>query len=272
MTHPPDNDDLLRARSYDDVANAYETVNAPLMFDAPAQALVRFAAVAPGERVLDVGAGTGAVSRAVLAAAADVVALDPSVPMLLAARRGGVTDAVAGMLPDLPIIGASVDVVLSAFVMTHVDDPDAATRDIHRVLRRGGRLALSAWSPSDDEYSAAWSEVVSEFAPADAMEAAALRVLPGEPRFSRPTGLADLLDANGFARVRTETHSFVFELNLREMVETRGACASGRALRAMLSDAEWSAFQARVREVLGRKFPRGIRYNRRVHVSMGWKD
>jgi ubiquinone/menaquinone biosynthesis C-methylase UbiE len=261
---------LLRARSYDDVAEVYERVNAPVFFDAPARALVEFAALARGERALDVGTGTGAVARAALPLLGErgVVAIDPSIAMLMAGRRAGVEHAAVACLPDLPFVSESFDAVMSAFVMTHVDDPDAAVRDIHRVLRAGGRIVLSAWSPSDDEYSTTWSGVAHEFVDAAELNAAALRVLPGEPRFAKREGLADLLDANGFASVRTEVLSFRFTLNVDQMAESREVNAGGRALRALLSDDAWRSFQRRVRDVLGKKFPSGIIFNRDVFFAV----
>ena len=272
MTGAGRDDALFRARSYDDVAEMYEHVTAPLMFHAPARVLVECAALGPGDRVLDIGAGTGAVARAAIVAvgtASGVVALDPSIPMLMAARRGGVEHLVAACLPNLPVRDASFDAVLSAFVMTHVDDPDASARDMRRALRPGGRVALSAWSAADDAYSAAWGDVVSEFVAPDLVGAAAERVLPGEARFSQRDGLADMLASNGFIDTRTETRTFTFELNVEQMIRAREACASGRALRTLLSDAQWSAFQVRARHVLAGKFPDGIRYERRVYIATG---
>ena len=262
---------LHRTRSYDEVAETYERVNAPLMFDAPARALVGYAAIGGADRVLDVGAGTGAVSRAVVGAGAKVVALDPSVNMLMAAQRGGASQLVCGALPDLPFFDGVFDAVLSAFVMTHVDDPEAAAREIHRVLQPGGRVALSAWSPAEDEYSVTWANVAHEFVSADVLNDAAQRVLPGEPRFSQRDGMAGLLEANGFASVRTETRVFGFMLNLEQMITTREVCASGRALHALLSNARWEAYRVRVRDVLGNKFPGGICFDRSVFIALGQK-
>lgn len=260
---------LLRARSYDDVAEAYERVSAPLFFDAPARALVECAELSPGARVLDVGAGTGAVSRAALAAGANVAAVDPSSRMLLAAGRGGVRDLVGGAMPNLPFLDGVFDAVVCAFVMTHVDEPDDAVRDMHRVLRKGGCAALSAWSPADDEYARAWSAVVHEFVAPDVLAEAAGRVLPGEPRFSRSGGLAELLATNDFAFVQTVTRSFSFAPTVDQMIETREVCASGRALRMLLSDAEWKSCRERLRTVLGKKFPSGIHYDRAVYFAVG---
>jgi SAM-dependent methyltransferase len=189
--------------------------------------------------------------------------------MLLAAGRGGVRDLVGGGMPDLPFLDGVFDAVVSAFVITHVDDPDAAARDMHRVLRSGGRAVLSAWSRSDDEYSQAWSQVVHEFVGPDVLAEAAGRVLPGEPRFSRSGGLAELLAENGFAFVQTVTRSFSFALTVDQMIETREVCASGRALRMLLSDAEWKSCRERLRTVLGKKFPGGIHHDREVYFAVG---
>jgi ubiquinone/menaquinone biosynthesis C-methylase UbiE len=265
-----DHDPLLKARSYDDVAGAYEHINAPLMFGAPARALVECARLQPGELVLDVGSGTGAVARAAIAAGARVVATDPSLPMLEAAARGGVANAVAGSLPYLPFGDALFERVCCAFVMTHLDDPDAAAEEMRRVLRPGGGVALSAWAPADDDYSTAWNGVVREFVAPDVLAAAALRVLPADARFSQRDGLAGLLEAAGFSPVQTTTRTFEFCLDLEQMIATRDVCASGRALRALLTGAQSRAYGVRVREVLGRKFPDGIRFERSVYIALGF--
>jgi ubiquinone/menaquinone biosynthesis C-methylase UbiE len=264
------NDDAIaRARSYDEVAEAYERVNAPLLFDAPARALVEYAALSRGEHVLDVGAGTGAVSRAAMAAGADVVALDPSLPMLMAAGRGGVSHLVCGSVPMLPFLDAVFDRVVSAFVMTHLDDPDAAACDMRRVLRSGGRIALSAWAPAEDPYANAWTEIVHEFARPELIADAAQRVLPGESRFARADGLSSLLAAAGFRDVQSESRTFEYAMSVDAMIATREVCATGRALRILLSDAQWGVYSARARDVLGRKFPDGIRYPREVFFAAG---
>jgi SAM-dependent methyltransferase len=220
----PDDRELLRARSYDEVAETYERVNAPLMFDEPARSLVECAALSPGEHVLDVGTGTGAVARAAIAAGANVVALDPSLPMLMAAGRGGVSHLVCGSLPELPFQDAVFDGVLSAFVMTHVDDPDCAARSMHRVLRRGGRVALSAWSLTTDEYSATWRRWC---AAADADAAEQRSAGRGAPRSA--TGWP-VCSSRTVCR-GTNRRTVRFELNLEQMLVAREG-ASGRALRA----------------------------------------
>jgi ubiquinone/menaquinone biosynthesis C-methylase UbiE len=232
------------------------------------------AAVAPASDacILDVGCGTGAVSRAARAATgpdAFVVALDPSLDMLHAARRGGVDPVVMGSLPALPFASNSFDIVVSAFVLTHVDDPDAALLDMARVLRPGGCVGVSAWAAGDDEIVAAWSQVVERFVPTERMNHAADVLLPGESRFSKPEGLRAALHANGFADVRANDVDLEFRLSVEEYIAGREVCASGRALQTLLAPDDWHRFQAAARTELTARFPAGVAYTRRVFIATG---
>jgi ubiquinone/menaquinone biosynthesis C-methylase UbiE len=262
-------DEIARARSYDDVADTYEHLNAPIFFDAPGRALAEFAGIIPEQKVLDAGAGTGAVTRAAAAAGARVVAFDISVNMLLAARRSGASHAVNGALPELPFLDAVFDRVCCAFVLTHVDDPDAAIDDMRRVLKPGGRIALSSWSPWEDVYSAACAEIMGEFVNPARIAETSQRVLPSEARFSAPAGVLSLLESHGLRDVRGETRSFEFSCSVEALVASREVCASGRALRTLLDDAQWKAYRERSLQVLGNKFPGGIHYLRDVHFAAG---
>lgn len=263
---------LREARSYDGAARVYERVNAPKLFDPPARSLVVAAAPSRGARILDVGCGTGAVSRAALAALgaeAFVVAMDPSNDMLAAARRGGVERVVMASLPRLPFADASFDVVLSAFVLTHVDDPDAALADMARVLRPRGRIGLSAWAPGEDAYASAWSEVVGRYVEPDRMNRAGEVILPSDARFSQPSGQAEALRAARFADVRSHDVDFEFHLSVEEYIEGREVCAIGRALRTLLSGEDWLRFRADARASFAVRFPDGVTYTRRVFIATG---
>jgi ubiquinone/menaquinone biosynthesis C-methylase UbiE len=98
--------------------------------------------------VLDLGAGTGAASRAIAAVGGTPIAADASFGMLAANRHGGppavVADAYALPLPD-----HSVDAVVAAFSINHLDDPVAGLREAARVTRRGGALLVSAYADDD---------------------------------------------------------------------------------------------------------------------------
>lgn len=102
-----------------------------------------------GCRVLDVGAGTGAASRAALAGGAGVVvAVDAAVGMLDhdAALR---PPAVAGDALALPFPSGAFDAAIAAFSLNHLTDPAAGITEMARVTRRGGGLVVAAYGADD---------------------------------------------------------------------------------------------------------------------------
>lgn len=95
--------------------------------------------VGPGQRALDVAAGTGSISRLLQDAGAGVVSLDQSPEMLgLAMRRGAL--GVLAPAESLPFADQSFDVVTFGYVLRYVDDVPGYFSEVTRVLRPGGRL------------------------------------------------------------------------------------------------------------------------------------
>jgi SAM-dependent methyltransferase len=108
----------------------------------------------PSWRVLEVGAGTGAnlpVLREI--GVGRVVACDVSVDALR--HSGGLTAVARADAARLPFRSGSIDLLLAADVIEHLDDDGAALREFVRVLRPGGHLVLtvpafpSLWGPQD---------------------------------------------------------------------------------------------------------------------------
>jgi ubiquinone/menaquinone biosynthesis C-methylase UbiE len=103
-----------------------------------------------GRRVLDVGAGTGAASRAALAAgAAGVVAVDAAHGML-AHEAPARPPAVVGDLLAMPFGAATFGASVAAFSLNHVEDPVAGLREMARVTRRGGTVLAATYAGDDD--------------------------------------------------------------------------------------------------------------------------
>jgi demethylmenaquinone methyltransferase / 2-methoxy-6-polyprenyl-1,4-benzoquinol methylase len=103
----------------------------------------------PGDRVLDVATGTGAVAIELARRhGCDVVGLDQSREMLDAARvridATGLSEQielVEGHADELPFADASFDGLTFTYLLRYVDDPDATLRELARVVRSGGTVA-----------------------------------------------------------------------------------------------------------------------------------
>lgn len=133
------------AASFDAAADAYER-GRPSYPEAALDWLLP-----PGaRRVLDLGAGTGKLTRQVAARGLDVVAVDPSAAMLDQLRLAlPEVAALRGTAEAIPLPSGSVDVVLVAQAW-HWVDPAVAVPEVARVLKPGGRLGL-AWNHRDED-------------------------------------------------------------------------------------------------------------------------
>lgn len=122
--------------------------------------ILRAAGVARGTRLLEVGSGSGRLTAVAADIGADVAATDP-VPQMVARTAAAVpgVPALAAALPALPFADGVFDTAVGAFVVNHVADPVAAVTELRRVVRRGGRIALSIW---DDDARNRTLGVISE--------------------------------------------------------------------------------------------------------------
>jgi SAM-dependent methyltransferase len=113
-----------------------------------AEALVGFAGVEPGMRVLDVGCGPGALTAALAgrAGAPNVAAVDPSEPFAAACRaRLPEVNVVVAAAEALPFADGTFAAVLSQLVVNFMQDARTGVREMARVTRPGGVMASCVW-------------------------------------------------------------------------------------------------------------------------------
>jgi SAM-dependent methyltransferase len=115
--------------------------------------LVRFAGIAAGEAVLDIGTGTGVFAITAARRGAKVDGLDLTPELLEQARENAGIAGLGGIVwqqgdaEQLPYADASFDVVVSQFGHMFAPQPEVVVAEMRRVLKPGGRVAFATWPP-----------------------------------------------------------------------------------------------------------------------------
>ena len=132
-----------------DGARAYEQLYVPALFGQWTGPLIEAARIREGSKVLDVGCGTGALARAALdhvGPHGSVTGLDPNPGMLTVAREQAPrVDWQEGAAESLPFPDQHFDAVVSQFGLMFFQERVTALREMLRVLKPGGRLAVAVW-------------------------------------------------------------------------------------------------------------------------------
>jgi SAM-dependent methyltransferase len=135
-----------RVRYYDTIAAEFDGLMNELDLDRRMQAVFNRMLGRErltGAQVLDIGCGTGAFSLCALSRGSTVTSVDIGRNLLKIARHKGVTRPVQADARLLPFADSSFDLVISSECIEHTGDASAAVREMLRVLRPGGRLALT---------------------------------------------------------------------------------------------------------------------------------
>jgi demethylmenaquinone methyltransferase/2-methoxy-6-polyprenyl-1,4-benzoquinol methylase len=138
------------AAMFDDVATRYDVTNDVLSLGQDRlwrRAVVAACDARPGQRVLDIAAGTGTSSEPFADSGVDVVPADFSLGMLrVGHRRRSDLGFTAADAMRLPFADDSFDVVTMSFGLRNVADPSTALREFLRVTKPGGRLVVCEFS------------------------------------------------------------------------------------------------------------------------------
>lgn len=143
----PSHLDLIR-RAFADQATRFDASGTTLTSAEYLAWMVACLPLTAGQRVLDVAAGTGLLARALAPRVAQVVAVDVTPEMLRAAAAAIARDGcrklllVAGLAENLPFPAGSFDLVASRLALHHLVDPLPALREMRRVCRPGGLIAV----------------------------------------------------------------------------------------------------------------------------------
>jgi demethylmenaquinone methyltransferase / 2-methoxy-6-polyprenyl-1,4-benzoquinol methylase len=196
---------------FDGVASRYDRTNTILSFgrDRPWRRATRSALnLRPGQRCLDIAAGTGVSTEELAASGAFVVGVDLSLGMLRVGHR--VRPGVALLGGDalaLPFADASFDAVTISFGLRNVVDANAALREMARVTRPAGRLVVCEFStPANAAFRHLYLGYLMRALPAVARRvssnpdayvylAESIRAWPDQP------GLAGLVASAGWEKV-----------------------------------------------------------------------
>jgi ubiquinone/menaquinone biosynthesis C-methylase UbiE len=196
--------------SLDETAANYRRYLEPYLFAPWAEKLIAAVGVEPGVTVLDVAAGTGAVSRAAasaVGASGRVIASDISAAMLHEVSNRTMEGADADAAPittlessasNLDLPSESVDIVLCQQGLQFMPDKPAVIDELFRVLRPGALVGIAVWSrgpwiPPLDDYE--------QFVSIHPVGGSIVNDLPREQFRMLPSEIANLLDLAGFVDV-----------------------------------------------------------------------
>lgn len=220
------------------VGERYERARPGYPMDAVA-ALCGACGIEPGRRVLDLAAGTGKLTRELVARGADVIAVEP-VPGMREQLASSVPDieVVDGIAERLPVDDASVDVVTVGQGFHWFDGP-AALREIHRVLVPGGAVGL-IWNVMDG--GIAWVARLQELIH---------RHRGPNPWYAGHTWRAAFTPECGFAVLQQRAFTNVQPVDTDGLVDR----VASISFIATLHDEERAGVMAEIRDIVAEQLP-----------------
>lgn len=182
------------------------------------EVLLEGLAAQPGDRIIDLGSGTGEPALTLarrMQGRVDITGVDSAAPMVAVAQRKVEAEGLANIrflhMPaeQLDFADDSFDRAMSRFGVMLFDDPLQGLREIRRVLKPGGHFAIAVWSTPETMPTLLWShQVFSKRIPEDAAPP-----LHKVTSLGRPGVLDEMLGQAGFDDFQIEPHTFHYQFD-----------------------------------------------------------
>ena len=257
-----------------DVAEIYRRIAVPTHFVPPARDLCAMLSVKPGDRILDVGTGTGAFAGAAAERAGPtgfVVGVDRAEAMIRAAHCRDAVRRLVAEAPGLPFVDDRFDLVGASFVLAHCRHAASALSGMVRVCRPGGRVGISAWGPMQNEPGRLWKEIVEKCVDADELQEAFRAVVPWEEWFHVASHVEEALSDAGLTAVRSATREYTIEIAPPDYITMKLAGIEGRLIRRLAGESAWDAFTRHIDAEFRQRFPPRLTFVRDVNIGVGTK-
>ena len=188
-----------------DAGRGYENLFVPALFAQWTKHLIEAAGIREGSRVLDIACGTGVLARHALSktgTSGRVIGVDPAPGMLAAAKEiEPDIDWILCGAESLELDDETVDSIISQFGMMFFQDRQKSSKEMFRVLKPGGSLAIAVWNSV--EQNPAYADIISVLQEHVGTAAADALRLPYS--LGNADEVTAVLDDSGFSGISVET-------------------------------------------------------------------